>query len=349
MTNKVSYSRVIMASFITFLTTLTFAQSGPAGVGSSASNKVWLDAHSLGFTDGSPVVSWTDLSGNGSTFVQGASLRQPIYNASGISGLPSLTFDGINDVLASPPIAALETQNLTYFIVYDRTTLTSDMLINFRYTSNLTKYRTYINNGSNSIISAQYSPSINWVRYTDPPGASFFSFHTTPTNLSTFNQGVLSMTKSATNVLPTGHQQIVLGNKTIIGTGSYVFTGQISELIVYNSTLNDLQRTLVENYLGAKYGMAIPTDHYAYDATHKFGLIALANDGIDTQTSAQGAGILALSGATDLGSNEYFVIAHTDFAPDEYNLDNLPVSLPDHLRLERTWRLNETGDVGTQH
>lgn len=347
MKGMISYSRVVLAAFFGLTSSLTFGQTGPAGVGSSGTNKVWLDAHSIGFPDGSPVGSWTDISGNGANFIQGASIRQPIYNEAGISGLPSITFDGVNDVMASPPIAALESANLTYFMVYDRTTLTSDMLMTFRYTSNLTKYRTYMNSGQNTIISAQYSPSINWVRYNDPPGASFFSFHTTPSNLRTYNQGVLAMTKNATNSVPSGHQRIVLGNKTISGTGTYVYTGKVSEVIVFNTALNPLQRILVENYLGAKYNMAIPTDHYAYDATHRLGLIALANDGTNTQTSAQGAGILELSGATDLGSNEYFVVAHTDFSPDVYNFDNLPASLPEHQRLERTWRVGETGEVGT--
>ena len=347
MKNMVSYTRVALATIISLNLTLSFGQTGPAGVGSSATNKIWLDAHSLGFLDGSPVGSWSDLSGNGATFVQGASLRQPIYTVSGVSGLPSLTFDGINDVLVGPAMPSLETNNFTYFMVYDRTTTTSDMLINVKYASNPTKYRTYMNNAQTTIISAQYSPTINWVRYTDPIGASFFSLHATPTTITTYNQGTLAMTKTATNTVPTTHQNITLGNKSTIGTGTYVYTGQISEVIVFNSILNPLQRILVENYLGAKYGMTIPTDHYAYDATHKFGLIALANDGVNTQTIAQGSGILELSGATDLGSNEYFVVAHTDFFPDEYNLVNLPASLPDHLRLERTWRVDETGETGT--
>lgn len=340
-------TRIALATFYLLNSTLIFGQTGPAGVGNSGNNKVWLDAHTLDLTDGSAVAIWPDLSGNGSNFTQGTGTRQPIYSIAGIAGLPALSFDGIDDVIVGPSIPALETNNMTYFLVYDRTTLSSDIMINMSYVSPPDKYRTYSNNGQNTIISAQYSPSINWVRYTDPPGASFLSFHATPTTIQTYNQGTLAMSKTATNLIPTTHLNILLGNKSPVGTGTYIFTGEISEVVVFNSVLNPLERILVENYLGAKYNMAIPTDHYAYDATHKFGLIALANDGVDIQTSAQGSGILELSGATDLGSSEYFVVAHTDFALNDYNLDNLPASLPDHLRLERTWRLNETGEIGT--
>ena len=68
----------------------TYAQSGPAGVGSSTSNQVWLDAHSLDIPDGTSIASWSDLSGNGSDFTQGASERQPTYNISGISGINTI-------------------------------------------------------------------------------------------------------------------------------------------------------------------------------------------------------------------------------------------------------------------
>lgn len=324
-----------------------YAQSGPGGVGSSISNSVWLDAHAMGLPDGSPVGVWNDFSGNGNNFVQGASVRQPVYTTAGVGGIPTITFDGLNDVLTSGSIPAIETPNLTYFIVYDRTTTTSDMLITSDYTSAFNKWRTYMNNGQNTIISAQYSPNIRWVRYTDPPGASFFSSHITPSAIRTYNQGNLMMTRTLAYTTPTGHNHIFLGNKSATGTGTYIYTGQISEVIIYNTALNPLQRIMVENYLGAKYGMSIPVDRYAYDATHRFGLIGLGNDGTNTQTSARGAGILELSGAASMEANEHFLVAHTDFSTSEYNLVDLPASLPAHQRLQRTWRVGETGDVGT--
>ena len=325
----------------------TYAQSGPAGVGSSTDNQVWLDAHSLDIPDGTSITSWSDLSGNGSDFTQGASERQPTYNTSGISGISSISFDGVNDVLASGSIPALESANITYFIVYDRTTLTSDMLINADYTSSFRKWRTYMNNGQNTVYSVHFSPGINWVRYTDPVGASFLSTHITPTTNSIYNQGNLELSKSATYTVPTGHNAVFVGNKDATAISLYTFTGEIAEVIVYNETLNPLERILVENYLGAKYDMTIPTDHYAYNASHRFGLIGIADDGTDTQTTSKGAGQLEISGATDLDSDEYFLIAHTDFSFTTYTGADLPIGLPEHERLERTWRVGETADVGT--
>lgn len=64
----------------------------------------WLDATQLGLTNGDPVSSWTDLSGNGNHFTSSASAR-PTFTSNGINSLPSLTFDGVDDgmILSSVP------------------------------------------------------------------------------------------------------------------------------------------------------------------------------------------------------------------------------------------------------
>lgn len=346
---KHSYSVLILFIAIFGLSPffLLRAQTGPAGVGSSADNEVWLDAHAMGLSDGALVASWTDISGNGNSFSQGASARQPIYNASGIAGVPSLTFDGVDDVLFSGAIPDLEAPEISYFIVYFRTTTTSDMMIEAEYTSSENKFRTYSNNGQNTIISAQYSPSINWVRFTDPTGPSFFQSEITPTQISTYNQGVLEMSKPATFTPPTGHITTYLGNQNAMAIESYTYTGEMAEVLIYTSTPNSLERVMIENYLSAKYALGIPEDYFAYEATHRFGLVGIGDDGTNTQTVAQGAGELEISAPTDMTSGEYYLIAHTDHSFSTYTTGDLPAELVDHERLERTWRVSETGDVGT--
>lgn len=332
--------------FFVFFSNYSIGQTGPGGVGNATNNIVWLDAHALNFSDGTPIAIWDDHSGNSNNFNQAASSQRPLYNSAGIGGVPSLTFDGFNDIMESGAISALESANVTYFVVYDRTTTSSDMIITANYTSNFKKWRTYMNNGQNTILSAHYSPSIKWVRYTDPPGSSFFSTHITPAQIRTFNQGNLEMSRSATYTVPTGHNNLYIGNRDPLTESNYTFTGEIAEVVVYNSALNNLERIMVENYLGAKYNLAIPTDHYSYQATHKFGLIGLGNDGVDIISTAQGAGVLEVSSAAGIDPGEYFVVAHTDFDLEQFNSDDIPASLPEHQRFERSWKLDETGDVG---
>ena len=76
-----------------------FGQSGPGGVGSSASVAVWLDASQLGLTNGDTVSTWSDLSGNSNDAVQGGSTVRPVFQTNQVNGLPSIAFDGTNDNL----------------------------------------------------------------------------------------------------------------------------------------------------------------------------------------------------------------------------------------------------------
>jgi hypothetical protein len=321
-------------------------QTGAAGVGNNISNIVWLDANSLGLANGATVSSFTDLSGNGNHFTQGTGAKRPVYNTGVVNSLPAIHFDGVDDALATGSISSMVSANVTYFIVFQRTPNVQQFLLGANYAGEIKKWQTYCNNGSNSLVSAQYSPAINHVSYVDPGAFTFTSTHITPSNMFLYKQGTLQMTKVAAYTLPTAHNNLTLGNVQYPAASNCTLNGYIAEVIIYNKALNNLQRKLIENYLGAKYNMAISTDLYAFESTHNIGLIGLGNDGINTQGSARGAGILELSGATDLTGGEYFIVAHTSDPLANLTTSDLPASISTHSRFTRTWRLDETGSTG---
>jgi hypothetical protein len=47
---------------------------------------------------------------------------------------------------------------------------------------------------------------------------------------------------------------------------AHPFNGDIAEIILYNTALNDAQRIIVENYLSAKYNLPIANDYYTAHA-----------------------------------------------------------------------------------
>jgi hypothetical protein len=67
--------------------------------------KLWLRAD-LGITIGTGVSAWADQSGNANDFAQGTGGSQPAFEAAGYSGLPSVLFDGVDDVLSNTTLAA---------------------------------------------------------------------------------------------------------------------------------------------------------------------------------------------------------------------------------------------------
>ena len=282
------------------------AQTGPAGVGSSTNTIIWLDPHAMGLADGASISSATDFSGNGNHFGQTSGTSQPVFDADGLNGLPVMAFDGVDDFLEGTSISNLEGTDLTYFIVYERVNLKNQMLIDSKYASEAQKWRTYCNAPNNRLITAHYSPSIQFVRFTAGNTASFMSAHITSSNSRVYELGSLQQNKNVTYTAPTTHETTYLG--AIIPpfpeyTGNYNLDGFIAEVIVMNSSVSDLERIMIENYLGAKYGLAIATDRYAWEATHNIELIGIGNDGTSSQTTAQGKGVLEISAPTAMTSS----------------------------------------------
>lgn len=327
--------------------TCSYSQTGAAGVGSSVTNVIWLDAHSLSLSDGNQVSSFTDISGNSNNFSQSTSTKRPIYKENMVNGLPAINFDGVDDVLNSGSIASLESTNLTYFIVFQRSALKLQYLIGANYTSSDRKWLNYTNSANNLLMSAHYSPTIKYTSFNEPGGSFLFtSTHITPTSISQRKQGTLMGTTTGTYTQPTGHNKVTLGNVPYTTWQNCALQGYIAEVVIYNSALNNLERILIENYLGAKYNMSVPTDLYAYEATHNIGLVAVGNNGTNSQTSAQGAGIVLISSPSAMTSGEYLLTAHTNTDLDTYTTADIPVSLSGSQRWTRTWRVDETGEVG---
>ena len=345
---KLNYSFVgsVLFTFSLSICQSTFSQTGAGGVGNAGTNVIWLDANTIIQANGTQVSSFADVSGNGNNLSQGTFVKQPLFNTGVVNGLPAIQFDGVNDLLSRGATPALASTNLTYFIVFKRANLTSQMLITAGYASNSPKWRTYCNSGSNNLINAHFSPTIKHASYTDAGTPTFISTHITPTQIRVYKLGLQQALTNAAYTAPTGHQNLALGNTLVAGPNNYTLNGFVAEVVVYNSALNNLQRIIVENYLGAKYGMTIPTDLYVYQASHNIGLIALGNDGVSSQTTAKGSGVLELSAASAMTTGEYFIVAHTNDALSNFTTSDIPPSLIGYKRWTRTWKLDETGEVG---
>src|ERR1041385_5957503 len=97
--------RALIISLALLSANVLFAQTGPAGVGSTANNSLWLKAD-LGTSttvNGNPVSSWGDASSNSNTATSSGS-QHAIYTSSLMNGMPALFFDNAsspnNDLLS---------------------------------------------------------------------------------------------------------------------------------------------------------------------------------------------------------------------------------------------------------
>lgn len=75
--------------------------SGTINFASLVTSKTVLASYqsNMGITVGTGVSAWADQTVNANHMVQAGGTAQPTYNATGLNGQPTLTFDGVNDIL----------------------------------------------------------------------------------------------------------------------------------------------------------------------------------------------------------------------------------------------------------
>lgn len=120
--------------------------------------------------------------------------------------------------------------------------------------------------------------------------------------------------------------------------------GKIGEFIVFNHRLQRSHRTIVKNYLGAKYNIDMgPDDHYDFP-THGSEVAGIGRETVtDFHANAIGTGLVRMSNPTDLDDGEYLHWGHDQGAIDAWTALPAPQGVQ---RIERSWGLDETGNAG---
>jgi hypothetical protein len=91
--------------------------------------KAWFDATQItGVADGSPLVTWEDLSSNLVNANQGTNVNKPTYRTNRQNGLPGVEFDGVNDRMLTALTASSRDETIISAIKVDDFTGTSDIL-----------------------------------------------------------------------------------------------------------------------------------------------------------------------------------------------------------------------------
>lgn len=355
---KFYYSIIII-----FTTTLLFSQTGPAGIETSANNVLWLKADKGTFSNagttastlGGVVQQWNDQSGNAKHATQTIATSKPTWQTNIFNGLPALRFDGSNDGILSAGVTSSGTA--TFFAVFK--------------ISNLSKSNPGILQGSPTGLGYSATPgdkSIGmWVNSSSSKiwGRGIQSDNTQRslpqgTGLATSTAYIASNRYDGTTINQYVNNAIsgtISYNGTLnswtdiaIGTqGTEAWNGHIAEIIVYKKSLNEAQRNIVDNYLSAKYDIALSSnDKYAGDN-------AVNGDydrnvaGVGTETSGSsltfsasatlGLGIHVLSG---LDNGDYILAGHAteNNLVNKWDINGLSGTNP--ARWERVWYIDVT-------
>lgn len=222
---------------------------------------LWLDASQIaGLSDGDPVTTWADASGNGYDVTQGTTANKPVYKTGIMNGRAVVRFDGSNDFLANTaddPVGAGGAR--TVFMVGEMVNLSGATILCFRRS-------TLIYNQSIVLFSGQY------YIYTDGVNASSNATIPNPSAAVTnpfqimlrstgsgnkitcrINQADRTVTQSGSVSAESGAAGFSVGYRADI-PGNY-YNGDMAEIIVYDSALSSSDRNRVEAYLKTRYGL----------------------------------------------------------------------------------------------
>jgi len=343
------------------------AQSGPAGVGNTASNKLWLKGDGGAYTDlgvtqatnGQQVRQWDDRSGNNNHATQNTAANRPLFKANSANGQPGLRFTG--DLFIDGPTPGIAaTSSYTYFIAFrdtsmvnggisdgngsfilDRTTATNNLVSLKAVTGNLYGFQKR-NDAGGGLGGPLSTTAINTNNKIIEMRRVF------NTNYQLIYNGNLETTLTAGDGNTTPPNPRIGRHATIAGNG---IRGFINEFIIYDFALNTAQTNIVNNYLASKYNITMgANDFYAGDTpgNGNFDLWVAGIGQVDatnTQTvfnpsASQGLGFTYRSGFND---GDYVLTGH-NLAVNNNIYSDIAVASggPVVARWERIWYIDVT-------
>ena len=234
--------------------------SGAAVWFDGANGNAVLNSSGTPATTGQAVATWNNIApGKTGAVTQATTANQPIYGSHTMSGKPVLYFDGTNDVLSSTTTYTNTGSSVSAFIVVRRT---ADA-------GNYGRSLGFIGPDSSS----DFDSNSNWCVDNNADGVTLYVERGSGHNqgsLPTVNTAYLAEvifngstcttyingTQLGSAFSSTGNFNIntmAVGAGWYSGTNAWGITGDIAEVVIYNSALGTTDRQAVESYLNQKW------------------------------------------------------------------------------------------------
>ena len=232
---------------------------------------VWLDA-ARGIS-GTPVTSWADQSGAGNNATQTMAPRQPALTASGINGLPAVTFDGATTFLqiADSPTTRWGTGDFALMVVARGAPNVATNAMLYNKSEQAAPYagiNLFLNVTRGPVTakaSIQLDADFHATTRDDFGDANphLFGGRLVTTGASALlemrvdgeRQGMLSLTGGAVNLDAPGQATIVGHNGYSPLSGFQAFKGDIAEIVAVKGPISDAELASLEAYLMSRYGL----------------------------------------------------------------------------------------------
>ncbi len=242
---------------------------------------LWLDASDLdgnerpdALASGTGVERWSDKSGRGHHALQPGAALRPVYVKTGFLGKPALRFDGNDDCLASS-VRHNWSDDWTLFAVasLDRKTKSQWRgIVGNRFGAGRAKWwtlgtksdgTTYLETAAGQGVFTRFSPATAGPQiYTVSRRGADFTLHRNGLPAGTSRQADVG---GRTN-------ELMVGRWCGAGQG---WQGCISEILLYDRTLDNGERTSVEAYLSSKWHVVLTGQLYSKRNTWQETMLAV--------------------------------------------------------------------------
>ncbi len=342
-------SKKTLSLLFFLIASVSYSQTGPGGIGNSATNPLWLDAHTMGGTNGAAISSWTDYSGNNISAAQPITTKQPTFVTGAINNKDAIDFNGAQNMICG---ATATMNNVLYFDWYivseidNFTTLAIPVMADYGSTTAMDVFAgMLVLSGVTSSFSHNASGALVKANFPVTSGPNLYQgiYNRTAHTVTSNTNFSFSATNTNNYYNTATHEGFYIGGKNT----AYQMNGRVPEIFVFNFVLNSAQQKILQNYVGAKYAITIANDMYAYQASHDLCVIGIGQDNASNlHSDSQGNGVVRINTPSSLSDGDYLFTGHDDVPLTSYSTD-FPASISNGTRLERTWRVSKTGDVGT--
>ncbi|MFM2268709.1 MAG: hypothetical protein RL757_2150, partial [Bacteroidota bacterium] len=360
----------LLSSLLIFSVFNTVFGQSPGGVNTNL--RVWLKANA-GFTP----AAWTDQSGAGNTYTQTNATRQPsLAAANGAFNFnPSVNFNSHFMVVPSGKPFTANNKNGTVFVIVNHTSIVGNQdYLGFGATTT----GAALTNANNPVVGMAGSTGNPYWYDGDWPISTGIANEVDKTALLDFRWTYNALTAQPILMSKngvSGYSTAILTNLINTASGSILgsqpedLKADMGEIIAYEENLTGTALEKVRSYLAIKYGLTLNHNYLSATGSTIYSLTGYANNvagigredaqGLDQkQSKSVNAGFQPTIGLTSIAtSNSANGATFTDATYLMWGNDGgstsfgaaltAPSGLTANNRMNRIWKVQETGSVGT--
>lgn len=202
---------------------------------------------------GSALASWNDLSGNGYTASQGTGSQRPTYETNVLNGKPVVRFAQSSTQFLATSALSLG-PDYTLFAVADSSGGSlPEVFIGADVTGGTRIWQFRFNTGDVEAIAFSSGGAFTATQTATLASFNYLTMRTDASTVQAFVNGTGGASTGISGTLNSGSQNVVLGDRNTVGGSG--LTGDIAEVLIYNTALSTTDRQTVESYLASKWGL----------------------------------------------------------------------------------------------